>query len=301
MLADRIAKGLSERFKIPPPPTIAANLVGKTQIAFSRFQNLEPKRENNLAGGVEDAFSFCSSITATRFSRVSIAGRVQSVLQSPGEAYLFDMTARTEISLDEKFDNIRFYIPRASIDEMSYEKGIRRIGGLHSKYFGQQDQILHRLAQVLLPAIENSTEVTTAFVEYIALATFDHIIYTYGGSPRGNQISGGLSPWQLRRVCDFIEDHLSDDPSIVAMASECGLSMGYFSRAFRSSTGMTPHQWIIHRRITRAKSLIPDPSLTLAEVAILCGFVDQSHLGRSFVRATGVTPAQWRRERLPGK
>jgi AraC family transcriptional regulator len=300
VLADRIANGLSARFKIPPPPTIAAKLVGNTQIAFSRFRNLEPRRESSAPPEREDAFVFCASLTATRFSRVSLAGRVQSVLQSPQEAYLFDMTSKTEISLDGTFDNIRFHIPQAAIDQMAYEKGIRRIGGLHSKVFGQHDAILYSLARTILPAIENSSEVTTAFVEYIGLATFDHVVYTYGGTPRGNRVSGGLSPWQLRRVCDFIEANLAGDPSIIVMAAECGISMSYFARAFRTSLGMTPHQWILHRRVARAKTLIQDTTLTLVEIALLCGFADQSHLGRQFLRQTGATPAQWRRERRSG-
>jgi AraC family transcriptional regulator len=93
---------------------------------------------------------------------------------------------------------------------------------------------------------------------------------------------------------------LGGDPSIVVMAAECDISMSYFARAFRASIGMTPHQWIIHRRVARAKTLIQDTTLTLVEIALLCGFVDQSHLGRHFLRQAGVTPAQWRRDRRSG-
>ncbi|MCB8883695.1 helix-turn-helix transcriptional regulator [Acidisoma cellulosilytica] len=293
---DRISGALSGRFKIPPPPTIAARLIGNNQISFSHFRNLESRPESSAPPEREEGFVLCASLTATRFSRVCLAGRAQSVLQSPGEAYLFDLTSQYEISLDAQFDNVRFQISQAAIDEMAYEKGIGRVGGLHSKYFGQQDQILHHLAQTILPVIENTSAVTTAFVEYIALAFHDHVIYTYGGVRKGGQAVGGLSPWQLRRACDFIEANLAGDPSIQALSAECGLSTSYFTRAFRLSKGMTPHQWIIQRRISRGKSLLRDPRLTLAEIAQLCGFVDQSHFGRHFVRATGTTPAQARRD-----
>ncbi|WP_419758842.1 helix-turn-helix domain-containing protein [Acidisoma sp.] len=59
---------------------------------------------------------------------------------------------------------------------------------------------------------------------------------------------------------------------------------------------MTPHQWIIQRRISRAKSLMRETNMSLVEISLSCGFVDQSHLGRHFTRVVGATPAQWRRE-----
>ena len=296
MLADRISNALSKRFKIPPPPTIAAKLIGNTQIAFSRFQNLESKPGYSAPPEREEAFVFNVPLAAARFSRVSINGLGQSVVQAPGKAYLFDLTSRNEISLDATYNAVRFHMPQLAIDQMAYEKGIRRVGGLYSKELGQEDQILHRLALTLLPAIENSCEVTTAFVEYIGLAFHDHVIYTYGGIPRGLRPSGGLSPWQIRRAHEFIEEHLAGDPSITAMAAECGISTSYFTRAFRASTRMTPHQWIIQRRISRAKSLMRESNMSLVEISLSCGFVDQSHFGRHFTRVVGATPGQWRRE-----
>ncbi|MCB8875963.1 AraC family transcriptional regulator [Acidisoma silvae] len=267
-------------------------------MTFSRFQNLESRPGYSNPPEREEAFTFCVSLKTARYSWVTMPGKSQSVLQSPGEAYLFDLTSNHRVSLDATFDTVRIHIPQTAIDQMAHEKGIRRIGGFHSKYFGPDDQILYRLAHTILPAIENSSEVTTAFVEYIGLATFDHIAYTYGGIQKGSRLSGGLSPSQLRRACDFIEANLAGDPSIVALAGECGLSMSYFARAFRVTTGMTPHQWIIQRRVARAKSLIQNSKMTLVEIALICGFVDQSHLGRHFLRVAGRTPAQWRREHI---
>lgn len=296
MLIDRISSTLSKRFDIARPPTISAKLFGDHQIAFSRFRNMTSKLGNSAPPDREDAFVFCSALSTVRFSRVSLAGRVQSVTQSTAESYLFDMTARNEISLDATFDNIRIHIPQATLVQMAYEKGIRQVGGFYSRSFGQEDQVLYRLAQTILPAIENSSQVTTAFVEYIGLATFDHLLYTYGGMGRTNRLSGGLSPSQLRRAHDYIEANLAGDPSIADLASECGVSSSFFARSFRATTGMTPHQWIIQRRISRAKSLMRDSDNTLVDIALICGFVDQSHFGRHFRRVVDCTPAEWRRK-----
>jgi AraC-like DNA-binding protein len=197
--------------------------------------------------------------------------------------------------LDAIYECVRIHLPQASIDDMSYQKGLRRVGGLFAKSLGQEDPILFRFALTMLPAIANSTQVTTAFVEYMALALHEHIIYTYGGLPEGNRTVGGLAPWQIRRARDFIEANLTRDPSIIALSRQCEISPGYFARAFRVSLGMRPHQWITKRRIARAKSLMTQSTESLAEISLMCGFVDQSHLGRHFLREVGISPAQWRR------
>ena len=113
---------------------------------------------------------------------------------------------------------------------------------------------------------------------------------------------GKLSPWQLRRVLDFIAAHLNDDPCIADLAQECGLSSGYFSRAFRLTTGVTPHQWLTKRRVEQARQLLLGNGLGLADIALVCGFVDQSHFTRVFAKLEGDSPGRWRqRHRKAGR
>lgn len=297
MLANRISNVLSERFKIPAPPTISATLAGSAQIAFSRFRNFESKPGSSTPPKREEAFILNVPLKIAKFSRVSIAGRGQSVLQSPGEAFLFDLTVANEVSLDATYDSIRMHLPTSAINAIAYDRGVHGVSGLYSKTLGQEDAILYGLAQAVLPAIMNPEEVTTAFVEYLALAVHDHVIHKYGHVPRISAPGGGLAGWQVRRAIDFIEANLSGDPSIAALSKECGLSESYFARAFRASMGSPPHQWIIKRRVERAKILLEQPDLTLVEIAYMCGFVDQSHLGRHFTRLEACTPADWRRRK----
>ena len=103
-----------------------------------------------------------------------------------------------------------------------------------------------------------------------------------------------LSPWQLRLARNTFDANLDGSVSLDDLAKECGLSVSQFSRAFKRSTGVAPHQWLMHRRIDVAKDLIRDGISALAEVALSCGFSDQSHLTRAFARATGLTPGRWR-------
>ncbi len=81
------------------------------------------------------------------------------------------------------------------------------------------------------------------------------------------------------------------------IAKACGLSLRHFSRAFRQSLGIPPHQWLLDQRIRHAKELLRDPGLPLFDIAIACGFGDQSHFSRAFFRAVGLSPGLWRRMR----
>ncbi len=105
---------------------------------------------------------------------------------------------------------------------------------------------------------------------------------------------GGLAPWQQRQAMELMREHVTDGIALVLVAKACDLSCSAFVRAFRQSTGISPHQWLIRRRIELALSLMRDRSLPLIEVALAAGFADQSHFTRTFTRKMGVSPGAWR-------
>jgi AraC-like DNA-binding protein len=106
---------------------------------------------------------------------------------------------------------------------------------------------------------------------------------------------GGLASWQVRRALGLLEAHLDGNISPVQLAQECGLSPSHFARAFRISTGLAPHQWLLHHRVEKAKAALRDSEASLSVIALACGFADQSHFTRVFSRCAGISPAAWRR------
>lgn len=88
---------------------------------------------------------------------------------------------------------------------------------------------------------------------------------------------------------------LNEELSLSRLASECGLSSRHFARAFRLSTGIPPHRWLVWQRVERAKELLAKPYLSLVDVASGSGFADQSHFTRVFKALAGVTPGAWQR------
>jgi transcriptional regulator GlxA family with amidase domain len=85
--------------------------------------------------------------------------------------------------------------------------------------------------------------------------------------------------------------------SLSALAALCGLSRSYFIHAFKQITGMPPHRWLLSQRVKRAQELLRGSKLPIVEIAVACGFADQSHLIRVFSKALGICRAAWRRLR----
>jgi len=106
---------------------------------------------------------------------------------------------------------------------------------------------------------------------------------------------GGLAPGALRRVREYIEQHLAESVATDALARIAGLSLGHFNRAFKQSTGDSPHSYVIRKRIAMAKALLVETSRALADIALETGFADQSHFCRTYVAVTGETPSACRR------
>ena len=107
---------------------------------------------------------------------------------------------------------------------------------------------------------------------------------------------GGLSPQQVQRVTDYIEGHLNDKITIADLAELVALSRFHFIRAFKKSVGIPPHQFIMRRRVDRAKEMLTDGHFSVTEVALGAGFNGLTQLTRVFRQVVGVTPSTFRRD-----
>jgi transcriptional regulator GlxA family with amidase domain len=103
-----------------------------------------------------------------------------------------------------------------------------------------------------------------------------------------------LTPKRLRQITEFIDTHLDQPLSVVEMAAHLGLSPSHFSRSFHRSLNMPPHRYLMARRLSRVLTLLATSSMPLAQIALLAGFCDQSHLSRYFRGCFGVSPRRFR-------
>ena len=107
----------------------------------------------------------------------------------------------------------------------------------------------------------------------------------------------GLAPWQLRRVTEYMIEHLDQPVGLEELAAQARLSRYYFCTAFRVATGRTPHAWLTERRMLHARYLLTDTSLPIGDIACAVGYASQSAFAASFRRSVGVTPSRYRQSR----
>ena len=110
-----------------------------------------------------------------------------------------------------------------------------------------------------------------------------------------------LTPSQLRSTIDLMSSRLAERLCLSEMAYAVGLSQSHFSRAFRASVGITPHQWLLRARIARAQQLLLNEDAALLRVSLETGFAEQSHFTRVFKSVVGVSPGIWRRNARDGR
>ena len=118
--------------------------------------------------------------------------------------------------------------------------------------------------------------------------------------PTGHVHTGGLPSWAAERVAAYIEHHMANTVRIEHVAKLARLSKSHFGRAFKETFGVPFLQFLVTRRIERAKSLMVTTKDNLCEIALACGFADQAHFSRTFRRIVGATPNAWRRQRAIG-
>ena len=105
-----------------------------------------------------------------------------------------------------------------------------------------------------------------------------------------------MASWQERRAKEVLAADPTGATRLADVSAAVGLSLSHFVRAFRRSTGVTPHAWLQRHRVELAKDLLRRRDYSLADIAVACGFANQSHFTRVFSRSVGMTPGAWRRE-----
>jgi AraC family transcriptional regulator len=195
-------------------------------------------------------------------------------------------------------DTVQFYMRKEALDDLAYERGASPISTLRSLP-DTPDPILGAMCAFLLSAPPELAQTNPLFVDQMALSLLAYFAEGYGGMHIPPiPANGCLAAWQECRAKEIMHARLAARLTIADVARECNLTPGYFAKAFRRTTGMSPHQYLTHIRLEDAKGLLLSSTLPLADIALICGFGDQSYFTRVFTRSVGTSPGAWRRSML---
>jgi AraC family transcriptional regulator len=166
-----------------------------------------------------------------------------------------------------------------------------------SRRSGFQDALLKQIGFALWRELEQSAPAGKLYAQTAAQMLAVHLLRYYISAPiRTNDVSQALTERQVKRVRDFVMADLRQDLSLEALAEQVSLSPYHFARSFRQTTGESPHQFVLSRRIEKAQYLLKETQASLAFVALESGFANQSHLTHIFKRHLGLTPKTYRQK-----
>lgn len=221
--------------------------------------------------------------------------KVERRVVPPGGLFILPGGMDFGVRLEGELDTLHIYLRNAIVREVAGELGIGNDDLALRPSLGEPDPLAESLALAVREAMSDATPGTSVYVDYLSRVLAARLLrrYSWRAVPEMGAC-GGLTRIQMALVEDFIEEHLCSSLSLDDLARACELSPSYFARRFKVSTGMPPHQYLIHKRVERAKRLLRG-TMPIVEVALECGFSHQEHLTNVFRRATGQTPAAYRR------
>jgi AraC family transcriptional regulator len=157
------------------------------------------------------------------------------------------------------------------------------------------DDSLRALLGVLLREQRSHFESGLLFLDSMTTTLAEYLKSRYSAAMlTARRHKGGLTRSVLRRCMEYIDAHLNEEIRLEDLVRESGVSSSHLIRSFRTSTGRTPYQFVLERRIEQAKGLMQDSRLSLTEIALSTGFANQHHLSRVFRKTAGLTPSEFR-------
>ena len=221
-------------------------------------------------------------------------GHLQSDRFRDSDICLTPASTPVSVRLHDACEVMHLYLEPALMAQLMVE--VADIDGLELiPQFKLDDSLIYQIGIALKAKFEGDGLCDRLYTESMAMAISVHLIHYYSTRKlKIHNYPNGLSKDQLQRAEEYIYEHLEHNLSVTAMAQILQMSPYYFSRLFKQSTGLSPHQYLLKCRVEHAKQLLKTTNLSIAVVATQVGFVDHSHFARHFKRQVGILPRQFR-------
>jgi len=213
----------------------------------------------------------------------------------PGVVTIIPAGSSARWDIPGPVDVIQLYLPRTTLERVIREADASAPSDLLERT-GHPDAITSSLLMSAADVLEGNSSLDALFRQQLTDLLATRLLAAHTGAPATFEpATGGLSPHALRRTIERLRSDKDADVSLAALASDAGLSRFHFCRAFKESTGLSPHAWLRQQRLERAMNRLCETDASIELVAAELGYASQTAFTAAFKKLTGETPSEWRR------
>lgn len=213
----------------------------------------------------------------------------------PGVVIIIPEGSSSRWDIPMPVDVVQLYLPNATLKRIADEAGTTKPADLLERT-AHPDPITSRLLLSAADALGGNGALDALFRNQLTDLLATRLLVAHTGSPPTFQPTmGGLSPKVLLRAIERLRSDSDADVSLDALASDAGLSRFHFCRAFKESTGLSPHAWLRQRKLEQAMNMLRENDEAIVSIAAALGYSSQTAFAAAFRKLTGETPSDWRR------
>jgi AraC family transcriptional regulator len=213
----------------------------------------------------------------------------------PGVVTIIPAGSTSRWDIHQPLNVVQLYIPQKTLERVASEADTAGPSNLLDRT-AHPDLITSRLLMSAADVLEGSAALDALFRQQLTDLLATRLLSAHAGSPaKIPPVIGGLSPTALLRAIERLRSDSDTDVSLGALAADAGFSRFHFCRAFKESTGLSPHAWLRQHRLEQAMNMLRDTQVSVVSVAAELGYASQTAFAAAFKKLTGETPSDWRR------
>jgi len=294
--ADRRARMLSPVGEFFAPVLSSAERPGWNRVLVEFHKTGEWEGEKRLPVHMVSLVLRPSPRVATRLD----GGRMHTEPTAPGHIFVIPAGCNHWASWKRGTDFIAAYLSPDALASAVSDEGLDAPGLEIAHRAHVNDPELAAILLTMQGQLNGPNAEDRLFVDTLGVQLAVQVASRHGTAPlRLRSYRHGLSRAKMSVVLDYMNAHLNQNIELAELANLVELSKFHFLRLFRTSCGVTPHDYLVRRRVEVATDILLHEDASLAEVAYRLGFADQSHFSRHFRRITGASPGRLRRDRRP--
>ncbi|MES5488690.1 AraC family transcriptional regulator [Bradyrhizobium sp. INPA03-11B] len=212
----------------------------------------------------------------------------------PGVVIIIPEGSSSRWDIPKPVDVVQLYLPRTTLARVADEADAPSTDLLERT--AHPDPITSRLLLSAADVLQGNEALDALFRQQLTDLLATRLLAAHTGAPAPvRPVGGGLAPQALRRAIERLRSDSEADVSLAALATDVGLSRFHFCRAFKESTGLSPHAWLRQHRLEQAMNMLRDTDASVVSVAAALGYGSQTAFAAAFRKLTGETPSDWRR------